>query len=435
MDATQAVGSRRSIRETASESLGIVRRGLPLLLIAFAVDSAFIFVFLIALQSYLPESLHTSDAIAGVALAAFGGAKLVTQLASGFISDRLGARRALILGTGLLLIADASILPLAHVAPWLIVGSAAIEGLGSSVTWPALYSAGDQRFALGEKGRFTALLTLATGGALAVGIGGGTVLNSVASFNIAMIAPVAAVSIAFLLALLLSTRGALLADPDGFSLPAFSEMRSILSHPQRAAFTALVLVEAGALGGLTAIFRAYGRDVLGVSLAHQGLLLIPTAIVGALVVIPGGVIADRLGPKRVMVPGFALTGLCLMLLARWSDTTFVMATAAVAGLGFGLAVPAIASTMMSLAGGTGSRGGVIGWFMTMDGIGHAAGPAAAGVLLATLGAESVLLAAGALFLAAAVIVVSSSIGEEEEARIVLVEALAVVAEPAVGGRT
>ena len=431
----QTSGGQRSTRETAIESLGIVRRGLPLLLIAFAVDSAFIFVFLIALQSYLPESLHTSDAIAGVALAAFGGAKLVTQLASGFISDRLGARRALILGTALLLIADVSILPLAHVAPWLIVGSAAIEGLGSSVTWPALYSAGDQRFAQGEKGRFTALLTLATGGALAVGIGGGTFLNSAASFNVAMIAPVAAVSVAFMLALLLPTRGALLADPGGFSLPAFSEMRSILSHSQRAAFTALVLVEAAALGGLTAIFRAYGRDVLGVSLAREGLLLIPAAIAGALVVIPGGAIADRLGAKWVMVPGFAITGLCLILLARWSDTTFVMATAAVAGIGFGLAVPAIASTMMSLAGATGSRGGVIGWFMTMDGIGHVVGPVSAGLLLAQFGPEAVLVAAGALFLAAAFIVVSSSIGEEEEARIVLVEAMAIVAEPAVGGRT
>jgi DHA1 family multidrug resistance protein-like MFS transporter len=435
MTALHAAGSRRSLRTTAIESLDIIRRGLPLLVIAFAVDSAFIFVFLIALQSYLPESLHASDAIAGVALAAFGGAKLVTQLASGFISDRLGARRALILGTGLLVIADVSILPLAHVAPWLIVGSAAIEGLGSSVTWPALYSAGDQRFAHGEKGRFTALLTLATGAALAVGIGGGTFLNSVASFNIAMIAPVVAVSIAFALALLLPTRGALQADPDGFSLPAFGELRTILRNSQRATFTALVLVEAAALGGLTAIFRAYGRDVLGISLAHQGLLLIPTAIVGALVVVPGGAIADRVGAKWVMVPGFALCGLCLTLLARWSDPAAVAVIAAFAGLGFGLAVPAIASTMMSLAGSTASRGGVIGWFMTMDGIGHVVGPITAGLLLAAIGAEAVLVAAGALFVIAAMIVAMSSIGEDVEARMVVVEAMAIVAEPAVRGRT
>ena len=422
------------MRETIVGSLDIVRRGFPLLLIGLAVDAAFIFVFLIALQSYLPESLHASKAIAGVALAAFGVAKLLTQLASGFISDRLGARRALILGTGLLLVADTSMLPLAHFAPWLIVGSAAVEGLGSSVTWPALYSAGDARFAHGEKGRFTALLTLATGGALAVGIGGGTFLNSIVSFNVAMIAPVSAVALAFVLALLMPLRGATLGKPDGFSLPTPREMRAILVHPQRSAFTALVLAEAAALGGLTAIFRAYGRDVLHVSLAHQGLLLIPAAIAGALVVLPGGAIADRFGAKWVMVPGFAVTGVCLVLLARWSDTTFVAVTAAVAGLGFGLAVPAIASTMMSLSGSTSSRGGVIGWFMTIDGIGHAAGPAAAGILLAVLGAESVLIAAGALFVVAALIAVSSRIGEEGS-NVVLADAPPKVAESAWGGRT
>lgn len=426
--------SWRSARDATVGSLGIVRRGFPLLLIAFAVDSAFIFVFLIALQSYLPESLHQSPAIAGVALASFGVAKLVTQLASGFVSDRLGTRRALILGTGLLFAADASILPLAHIAPWLIVGSAAIEGLGSSVTWPALYSAGDARFAHGEKGRFTALLTLATGGALVVGIGGGTMLNSVASFNLAMIGPISFVGIAFALAIVLPLRAAGPSERERFAPPTLAEMRSILGHPQRAAFTALVLVEAAALGGLTAIFRAYGRDVLGVTLAHEGLLLIPAAVLGAAIVVPGGMVADRLGAKRVMVPGFAVTGVCLLALARWSDPAFVAIATAVAGVGFGLAVPAIASTMMSLAGSTTSRGGVIGWFMTMDGIGHSAGPAAAGLLLALLGVQSVLLAAGALFFVATYIVLTSRLGEHDMS-VVPAGALPAAHESAFGGRT
>ena len=134
-----------------------------------------------------------------------------------------------------------------------------------------------------------------------------------------------------------------------------------------------------------------------------------------------------------MIPGFALTGLCLLLLARWSDPMVVAVTAAVAGLGFGLAVPAIASTMMSLAGSTGSRGGVIGWVMTMDGIGHSAGPAAAGVLLALWGAESVLLAAGVLFLAAAYIVATSRVGERET-QLLALDALPIAAGPIAGGR-
>ncbi len=403
--------SIRSIRDAAAGTLDTVRRGWPLLTIAFLVDSAFLFVFLVALQTYLPESLHRSDAIAGYALAAFGGAKLLTQLGSGFISDRLGARRALIGGIVLLLIADVSMLPLAHVAPPLIVLAAAVEGLGSSVTWPAVYASGDARFAAGSKGRFTALLTLASGGALLVALGGGNAVYTLLSFNLAMIAPIGAISLALVLAIAISLRTPPHESAMRRQLPVPGEFRALLRHPQRAMFAAIVLTEAASLGALTAAYRAYGRDVLHASLTHQNALLIPAAVLGACAVIPGGAIADRIGAKRVMVPGFAVTGVCLMLLARWSDPMFVIAISAVAGAGFGLAVPAIASTMMSLAGSTGSRGGVIGWFMTMDGIGHAAGPALAGVLLAFFGAQAVLIASGGLFVVVAYLALTSPLGE------------------------
>ena len=400
----------RAILGAAGESIDAIRRAWPLLFIAFLVDGAFLFVFLIALQTYLPESLRTSDAIAGYALAAFGGAKLLTQLASGFVSDRIGARRALIVGVALLLVADVSMLPLAHVAPWLIVGAGALEGLGSSVTWPAVYASGDARFSAGEKGRFTALLTLASGGALLAALGGGNVVYTLLPFNTAMLLPIGGLTLALALALVVA-RGSRRAAELQPELPPLARYRAILQHPQRAMFAAIVLTEAAALGALTATYRAYGRDVLDVSLTHQNLLLIPAAVLGGIAVIPGGAIADRVGARRVLVPGFALTGICLMLLARWPDPRAVVALSGLAGAGFGLGVPAIASTMMALAGVSGSRGGIIGWFMTMDGIGHALGPALAGLLLAAIGAQAVLIASGALFVAVAYLALTSRLDE------------------------
>jgi MFS family permease len=412
--------SLQSVREAASSTLDAVRRGWPLLGIAFLVDAAFLFVFLIVLQTYLPESLGKSDAIAGYALAAFGGAKLLTQLVSGFVSDRLGARRALIGGITLLLIADLSMRGLAHIAPWLIVGAAALEGLGSSVTWPAVYASGDTRFAAGQKGRFTALLTLASGVALLVALGGGNAVYTLVSFNIAMLFPICAVSLALALAAGVALRTPAHEAEMRRELPTPGQFGAVLRHPQRAMFAAIVLTEAAALGALTATYRAYGRDVLHVSLTHQNALIIPAAILGGLAVIPGGVIADRLGMRRVLVPGFAITGVCLMLLARWTDPMFVVCIASLAGAGFGLAVPSIAATMMSLAGSAGSRGGVIGWFMTMDGIGHTLGPAIAGVLLWLAGAQAVLIASGGLFIAVAYLALTSRIGEAEEHDVVAV---------------
>ena len=385
------------LRDSAARSCNIVRRGFALLAIAFLVDAAFLFVFLIALQSYIPESMHGSAAIAGYALAAFGLAKLATQIGGGFISDRLGTARALALGTALLLVADVLILVLAHTAPWLIIGAAAIEGLGSSVTWPALYSAGADRFGEGDKGRFTAMLTLASGGALAVGLGGGAVLNMYVSFDAAMVGPIGAVAIALGLTLVAGrTRGAA-AGRMPARLP-LSEIPGVLATPQRTVFAALVLAEAVAIGALTATFRAYGRDVLDVSLAREGLLLAPAAVLGGLLVIPGGAMADRVGGRLTMALGFGLTGACLLLLARLDDPLLVAAVGALAGGAFGFAMPAIAATMIGLSRSAGVQGGLIGWFMTMDGFGHAAGPALAGLLLGISGAPAVLVLSGGLFL-------------------------------------
>lgn len=422
-----------TIREAAGETLHSVKRGWQLLAIAFLVDAAFLFVFLIVLQTYLPEQLHASSAIGGYALAAFGGAKLLTQLGSGFVSDRIGARRALIGGISLLLVADVSMLLLAHTAPWLIVAAGAMEGLGSSVTWPAVYASGDRHFGAGEKGRFTALLTLASGAALLVALGGGNLVYTLVSFDVAMAAPIGAVLVAFGLAVIVSIRTPVHESEMRRQLPAPGRFQAILRHPQRAMFAAIVLTEAAGLGALTATYRAYGREVLHASLTYQNALLIPAAVIGALAVIPGGAIADRVGARRVLAPGFALTGLCLILLTGWSQPVFVIAIAAVAGAGFGVAVPAIASTMMSLAGASGSRGGVIGWFMTMDGIGHALGPAMAGLLLALSGSQAVLIVTGGLFIAAGCLALASNLGEATEEGVI--GASARQAEPAIGGRS
>ncbi len=231
-------------------------------------------------------------------------------------------------------------------------------------------------------------------------------------------------ALALVLALVTEVAGSGTPSPE-YELPSLHEARQIVASPQRAAFALVVLAEASVIGALTAAFRAYGRDVLDVSLAVEGLLIAPAAIAGGLMVIPGGAIADHAGARRVMIPGFALTGVCLIALAWIDDPVPVAITAAVAGAGFGLALPSIAATMMALAG-AGTRGATIGWFMTMDGIGHAFGPAAAGVLLALAGASAVMTACGVALIAVSYTVLASRVGERRASAEVAAPASAVV---------
>lgn len=403
---------RQRILDAARRSAHIVRRGLPLITIGFLADAAFIFLFLIALQAYLPESLHASPALAGYALAAFGIAKLVSQVASGVVSDRLGTRPAMIIGTALLLSAGGAMWPLAHVAPYAIVAAAVLEGIGSSVLWPAIYAAGNSRFEADERTRFTSLLTLATMGALAVGLGGGTLLDLYVSFDTAMVFAVSLSALALFIALLTPVSAREAAERETATAPSLRELPAIVRSRQRVAFSAIVVAESIALGAIAASFRAYGRDVAHASLIREGLMLAPAAVLGGLCVVAGGAIADRIGARRVMAPGFAAAGIAVLLLAAFTHPGAIVVLAVIGGAGFGLAAPSIASTMMALAGGAGHRGGIIGWFMTMDGLGHSIGPACAAVLLATFDARAVLLLVGAAFLAVSAITLSSPLSAD-----------------------
>jgi MFS family permease len=381
--------------------LAIARRGLPLLAIGFLVDAAFLLVFLIILQTYLPESLGDSPALAGYALATFGATKLLSQLAGGVTSDRLGPRRVLIVGTAFHLVANAAILPLAHVAPSLIVGAAVLYGLGSSLTWPPVYSLAAARFPEGERARLSSALTLVTGLALFAGLGGGSLMNEFWSFDAAMTVAIGSAAVAFLIALTMIVEDQKVRDGERQDVASLRELPNVIRSLPRMAFSIAVFAESCGLGALAASFRAYGRDIIRVSLGREVLLLAPAALLGTTSVGIGGVAADRLSRRALLVAGFAVSGVSLVLLSEWTNLTFIAIAAAVAAVGFGLAVPSIGASMMALAGPARTRGGVIGWFMSADGLGQSVGPAAAGALVGAAGTESALLMVGLLFLAVA----------------------------------
>ena len=113
MSETEDIGNHSALRVY----IRIVHITLPLLIVSLLDDSAFVFVYIFCLPTYLPESLGSSAAIAAGALSAYGISKLFSQFAAGIFFDVFGARRALVAGFGLRLIATCAILFLAHLVP------------------------------------------------------------------------------------------------------------------------------------------------------------------------------------------------------------------------------------------------------------------------------------------------------------------------------
>ena len=383
----------------------IARSAAPLLAIGFLADAAFVFVYLVVLQSYLPEALGASSALGGACLAAYGLAKLIAQVAGGMLSDRVGTRRALIFGTAIISVATVAVPPVAHLAPWGLVGIAAIDGIGSSIAWPALYSAGSARFATEDRGKFTATVTLVTVCGLLVGLGAGALFDGRVTFDRAMIAPIGATALAFAIAVTCSgTQSGARRDR---WLSARPRRRSTVAHTGMATIGLIILVEATALGTLAASLRAYGRDTLGVSYAGQAALLAPAAIVGVVCILVGGAVSDRLGARRVMMLAFAVAGAAVLTLSRWTDPEFVIVAACLAGAAFGMGAPAVAATMVQVASAAGAPGTAIGWSLTADGLGRTVGPGLASVLIATARVDAAMAAIGLLFIAVAAIAWSS----------------------------
>ncbi len=106
------------------------------------VDGIAYFGILTLLTRYLGAELGFSDQQAGVAVSVFTGLVTLTMIGGGFVSDRLGVRRALtvsllLLLLGRALLSGASELTASHLAAWTAL---VLMAVGSGVIQPALYA-------------------------------------------------------------------------------------------------------------------------------------------------------------------------------------------------------------------------------------------------------------------------------------------------------
>jgi peptidoglycan/xylan/chitin deacetylase (PgdA/CDA1 family)/predicted MFS family arabinose efflux permease len=360
--------------------------------LTFLVDAALIFALLVAVQSYLPEQYGAGDANAGYVLAAYGGAKLLGQFAAGWLIDREGPRRGLIGGLFLTTAGIAAML-FGVVRTEAVIPAAGLYGLGAALIWPSTFALAADEFEEGERARLAAGMTVATG----LGVGSALFLGLLfpasfpyaAAIGMSVLASVAALSVATGFRIHHADFHAEIERPH-----LLVSLRSILT-PRRLTFSLMIFLQACILGALLAVFRSYGRDSLQVSMREQMLLLAPAGLAGAFAVVIGGRLADKIGRIPVLGTGFLLVTLGVWGLSATTASVGVTAFAMVAASGLALALPCTGALSMDLSRSAGT-GTLLGWFLTMEGAGHAIGPAAAGVINHAGGPAPVLWLVGGL---------------------------------------
>jgi peptidoglycan/xylan/chitin deacetylase (PgdA/CDA1 family)/predicted MFS family arabinose efflux permease len=370
-------------------------------LLTFLVDAGLVFTLLVAVQSYLPAQYHAGEATAGYVLAAYGAAKLIGQLPAGRLIDRVGPRRGLFAGLCLAGLGQAAML-LAVADTELVIGAAALYGLGAAAVWPATFTMAAAEFASDERARLSAGMTVATGLAVVAALGLGFVLPPGFPYSAAIGLSVLAMLCALFLVGSFPSAWPVRSTDDPTERPRLLAWLPHLMSVRRLRFSLMIMLQGAILGALIAVFGSYGRQSLHVSMREELMLFAPAAAAGACAVLIGGSLSDRFGRVPVLGAGFLAVTIGLWGLSATTSTEAVILLATLTAVGLALAMPSINALAMDLSHGA-ETATLLGWFLMMESTGHAVGPAVAGALNQAGGTAPVLWLAGGIAAIVAVI--------------------------------
>jgi MFS family permease len=287
-------------------------------------------------------------AAAGAVISAFALARLVAALPGGRLVNRFGERRVMV--TGIAIVAVSSALAgLAQDYVQLLVLRAA-GGVGSAMFTVSALSLLLRSVAPEQRGRASGLFT---GGFLLGGIAGPTLGGLVAEVSIRL--PF------FLYAATLAAAGTvaltMLREPEGTLVKAAGEQVSVKSALRFAAFRAALTTNfadqwtvLGLRASLIPLFVKYSLDR---GFIWTGIGLGIVTAVNALVLLPGGALADRIGRKPIMLAGCLVGGASMALLAVTHSVVGFLLVMVALGFGSGLLDVSPSAVVGDVIGGRG----------------------------------------------------------------------------------
>ncbi len=328
-------------------------------------------------------SLGFSLAVIGTAWSVHLLSDSFSKTLGGYLSQKLGLGLVTLLGgtVGLLVLLIAPYTPY----PLVFFALSLLWGVSLSAIFPGLLTLSSQMAQQGREGRavtLTNLLTAPWTGLGVLGVGFLTKLNP----SLALHLLEAAQFIAILLGLSLIFRPARVRPPRQELYPW---QRLLLFIP--AAFGQTF---APALFGFYILKYAQS---LGLSMFWIVVLIGLGGVVSAGLLVWTGRHADRKSPRGLLIGGLALIGLAMIGLGLKPSLAWLFPLALVAGVGFGCFGPAWNALVVRLLPEN-NRAAAWGTLMTVEGLGFALGPAAGGLLAATIADNAPFFLGGSIML-------------------------------------
>lgn len=359
-------------------------------------------MFISILPAFLPERVGIATAQVGLIVSAQYLADGMLRSPAGWLVDRLGAW--VVLAPALSTAAVAALL-LPHMRSfWPILGVAVLFGAGTSPNWPAAIAGSVKASGRNDRAAGMSLVFIAWlgGGGLGPVLVNFLINRSYAlAFHVAMavalIAPVIAIG---RLVSLPADRRIQPAGGDGAGWPTHRlwshlwDIRALLPG---------MFVQTLSLGILVPVLVPFAKQVLEISQAQIGLLMVAGGAVTVVLLLPMGRLADRYGYRPFLVVGFALAGIAAHFVGHSAPGMLdVLPLVLLLGAAYATILPAW-NGVMAGAVPEAVRATFMGFFMTIEGLGLAVGPTIGGAVWTWLGHRAPFDATAAVLVAMAVI--------------------------------
>lgn len=330
-------------------------------------------LLLTLLPNHLRFGVGHQMSVVGLVLSTYSFTELAAKLPSGWLVDRTGRRLPLTVGLLLSLVSVGLFMEARQT--WTILAAAALGGVGGSPVWPSVVAGVAEATEARDRGG--AMGAVFTGWMLGTGIGFITAnflleVHTTAAFGF--------VFGCLLLSLLLVPQ----VTEDARTPEAGPSLRASV-HETGAAASRLwplvggMLLQTVATGMLLPILSPYAREVLHLTPLWIGALLVAGPGLAVLFLVPLGRTIDRIGRVEVLPVSLGVGALVLFTLPLLRSPWALVPMVAILGLAYATLLPAWNALIIDLLPPH-RRATVLGFAMSVEGLGIALGSAAGGVL-------------------------------------------------------
>jgi DHA1 family multidrug resistance protein-like MFS transporter len=311
-------------------------KGRLLVILNLSLVSSFVILGLNIISPVLPQyalSFSIPVALVGWAIAAFALARVVIDIPAGFLADRFGRKRNMVLGL-VLIVLSSIVAGTANNYAWLI-SARVVEGIGSALyitsatTWVAQVTAGESR------GRYMSLYS----GLIFAGTSFGPAIGGYSAVHFGLRAPFFVYAVFAFIGLIATLPLKETAD----SLEAtrsklhMKDVPSVLLNGPfllvNCSVLALFFLRAGVRSTLVPLYAS-----LNLSLSEEkiGILLTVAAVVTSLCTFPSGWLSDKVGRKKPIMACLFLSGIAVLLIPLQESLAGIMGIMAFYGFATGL---------------------------------------------------------------------------------------------------